>query len=259
MKTRISKTLATIALAMAVVALAGCGMLEVGVHTPTIPADTPTIPTETDTLPTEEPSPAVTKGGESTEAKETEEVPGETAIAWYGRIISFPAGSQYDDYLSVYPEGVIEIGIEGETAAIEEQIVALRDKPEPGRNAHFWGMLHCPALDYGGCQLRVTRLRVDGPGPFFDPDPVEGWVGTIVTGRTEPGSGGDDYFLLDGDFAVQYGIEAAIGPSGERELAPQIESLRDTGTKVRIWGSLMAGVPDWNGTQIEITRIEIVP
>lgn len=182
----------------------------------------------------------------------------ENAIAWYGYVSSLPAGGQFDDYVCVYPEGTAEIGIEGESPAIEAQIVDLRDQPEPSRNAHFWGTLICPAIDYGGCQLRVSRLRVDGPGDFFDPDPVEGWVGTIVTGRTEPGSGGDDYFLLEGDYSIQYGI-TSFGPSGDPELEPQIVSLRDTGTRVRIWGSLTAGIPDWNATQIVITRIEILP
>jgi acylphosphatase len=181
----------------------------------------------------------------------------ETAFAWYGQVIKLPVGSQHDDYLSVNPDGIVEIGIEGETETIEQQIVALRDGLEANSYANFWGKLICPALDYGGCELRVTRMRVSGPGPFFDPDPVEGWEGTIVTGRTEPGSGGDDYFLLEGDYPIQYGI-TAFGPSGNPELEPQIVSLRDTGTRVRIWGSLMAGIPDWNLTQIVITRIEFV-
>ncbi|HEY70780.1 MAG TPA: hypothetical protein G4O08_09370 [Anaerolineae bacterium] len=182
----------------------------------------------------------------------------ENAFAWYGKVTSLPAGGQFDDYVSIYPEGTAEIGIEGETPEVEAQIVALRDEPEPSRNAHFWGNLICPAIDYGGCQLRVSRVRVDGPGPFFDPDLVEGWEGTIVTGRTEPGSGGDDYFLLEGDYPIQYGI-TSYGPSGNPGLEPQIVSLRDTGTRVRIWGNLSAGIPDWNGTQIVITQLEILP
>jgi len=237
-----------IMLILASLLLAGCGLLDAGTETPTSPIETEEPPTQAP--PTEEPTPTDTVPPEPTA---TEEAPTETAIAWYGRVISLHDG-QFDDYLSVYPEGAIEIGIEGETAAIEEQIVDLRDHAEPGRNAHFWGTLHCPTVDYGGCQLRVTRLRVDGPGPFFDPDPVEEWVGTITTGITEPGSGGDDYFQLDGEFAIQYGIDGTSDPSGD--LARQVEYFRHTGSKVRIWGSLMAGIPDWNATQIQISRIE---
>jgi putative hemolysin len=183
---------------------------------------------------------------------------GDEILAIFGRVVSLEAGLQFDDYLQALPEESAGIGLEGITPEIEAQIVALRDKQPPGAYAHFWGTLLCPAIDFGECQLRVSRLRVDGPGEFYDPDPIEGWTGVIVTGRTEPGSGGDDYFLLDAPITLQYGIVAAIGESGERELEPQIVALRDTGTRVRIWGSLMAGIPDWNGTQIEVTRLEIV-
>jgi hypothetical protein len=174
-------------------------------------------------------------------------------VAWYGSVVSLPAGSQYDDYLLLLPERAGEIGVEGASEAIEAQIVALRDKVEPGKCAHFWGTLDCPALDYGGCELVVTRLRVDGPGPFFDPDPVEGWEGTVYSGPPGPRSGGDDYLVLAGDFPMQYGIDSL-----EPTLAAQLESLRDTRTVIRVWGELTAGIPDWNGTRIQVSRIEVV-
>ncbi|UCC63222.1 MAG: hypothetical protein JSV36_21225 [Anaerolineae bacterium] len=173
-------------------------------------------------------------------------------LAWYGHVASTPTGAQFDDYLVLMPEGVGEIGLEGADEAVEAQIVALRDKKEPGKYAHFWGTLNCPLLDYGGCQLVVTRLRVDGPGPFFPPDPVAGWEGTLVSGRPGPRSGGDDYFVLAGDFPIQYGIDSA-----DPALRAQLESLRDTGTVIRVWGELSAGVMDWNATRIQVTRIEV--
>jgi len=172
-------------------------------------------------------------------------------VAWYGSVVSLPAGSQYDDYLSLLPEGAGEIGVEGANEAIEAQIVALRDQEEPGKYAHFWGTLTCPALDYGGCELVVTRLRVDGPGPTFDPDPVEGWEGTVYSGP--PGLQVDDYFVLVGDFNVRYGIWSL-----DSTIRGQLESLRDTGTVIRVWGKVVAGVMDGNGTQIQVNRFEIV-
>jgi hypothetical protein len=178
-------------------------------------------------------------------------VSGEPAIAWYGYVVSTPDGAQYDDYLVLMPEGIGEIGIEGADEAVRTQIAALRDHPEPGKYAHFWGTVTCDVIDYGGCQLLVTRLRVDGPGRFFDPDPVEGWEGTIVSGPEGPRSGGDDYFVLSGDFPVAYGID-----STDPGLAGAIEILRDSGTTVRVWGQLSAGVMDWNGTQIQLGHIE---
>jgi putative hemolysin len=178
------------------------------------------------------------------------------AVAWYGYVASTPEGAQFDDYLVLLPEEARRaIGIEGADEAIEAQIVALRDKEEPGKYAHFWGTLNCDVIDYGGCQLLVTQLRVDGPGPFFDPDPVNSWQGTIVSAPYPDGprSGGDDYLeVLVGGIPIAYGID-----SMDTTLAAQIESLRDTGTIVRVWGQVSAGVIDWNGTQILVERLEI--
>jgi hypothetical protein len=176
---------------------------------------------------------------------------GVPVVAWYGYIESAPFGAQYDDYLILMPEGSVGIGIEGADAATEAEIVALRDRSEPGKYAHFWGSLTCDVLDHGGCQLLVTRLRVDGPGPFFSPDPVDGWVGTIVSGPPGPRSGGDDCLVLSSEFPVEYGID-----STDAEMAAAIEVLRDSGTSVRIWGQVSAGVMDWSGTQIQVERIE---
>jgi len=176
------------------------------------------------------------------------------AVAWYGYVLSTPFGAQFDDYLVLMPEGSGEIGIEGATDDVAAEIEALHDMDEPGKYAHFWGTLSCEVIDYGGCQLLVDRLRVDGPGPFFADDVVEGWEGVIVNGPPGPRSGGDDYLQLAGEFSLQYGIDALANS----ELADQLESLRDTGTTVRVWGTLSAGVPDWNGTQIRTTRIVTV-
>jgi putative hemolysin len=178
------------------------------------------------------------------------------AVAWYGYVASTPEGAQFDDYLVLLPEEARRaVGIEGTDEAIEAQIVALRDKGEPGKYAHFWGTLNCDVIDYSGCQLLVTRLRVDGPGPFFDPDPVNGWQGTIVSAPYPDGprSGGDDYLeVLVGGIPIAYGIDSA-----DATLTAQIEALRDTGTIVRVWGQVSAGVIDWNGTQILVERLEI--
>jgi hypothetical protein len=178
---------------------------------------------------------------------------GKHVVAWYGYVVSTSDGAQYDDYLVLMPEGIgAEIGIEGANAAIEAEIVALRDRPEPGKYAHFWGTLTCDVIDYGGCQLLVTRLRVDGPGPFFTPDYVDGWEGTIVSGPEGPRSGGNDCLVLSSSqFMVEYGID-----STDPELAAEIAALRDTGITVRVWGQVNAGVMDWSGTQIQVERIE---
>jgi hypothetical protein len=172
-------------------------------------------------------------------------------VAWYGHVVTAPAGSEFDDYLVVLPDGTADVGLTGADAEIEAQIVDLRDQEPPNKHAHFWGLLTCDSNDYGGCQLVVSRLRPDGPGPFFDPDPVEGWEGVIFSGP--PGLQVDDYFILVGDLNLWYGIWGA-----DPALNSQLEDLRDTGTVIRVWGDLLAGIMDGNGTQIQVSRFEIV-
>jgi putative hemolysin len=175
---------------------------------------------------------------------------GAEAVGWYGYVVSLPPGSQYDDYLVLAPEGVGEVGITSADEGIEAQIVDLRDQEEPGKYAHFWGALACDVPDYNGCQLVVTRLRVDGPGEFFDPDPVGGWDGVVV--REPPLSQYDDHFVLSGDFLVFYGIG-----STDPAIAAQLKELCNTMTPIRIWGEVTCGVMDVNGCTIDVARVEV--
>ncbi len=168
--------------------------------------------------------------------------------------------AQFDDSVVFLPEGQIgRYGLEGANPAIQEKIIALRDKEQPGKNAHFWGFLHCPAIDYGGCQLIVEQIQVSGPSEFPEPQTVAGWEGRIVSlavdrpGAPQP----DDAFLLSGDYPVRYGIDSAVAEgSGELELADTIAWLRDSGQTVRLWGLLTCGVPDAGGCHIAVSRIE---
>jgi hypothetical protein len=58
--------------------------------------------------------------------------------------------------------------------------------------------------------------------------------------------------VLVGGIPIEYGID-----STDAAIAAQIEGLRDTGTIVRVWGQVSAGVIDWNATQIEVERLEV--
>jgi putative hemolysin len=174
---------------------------------------------------------------------------GQTVVGWFGNVVSTPDDAQFDDYLVLQPEGAGEVGLEGIDETIAAEIVALRDKEEPGKYAHFWGTLTCDVPDYGGCQLLVTRVR-SGP-TYTDPEPVEAWEGVVVS--NPPEAQFDDYFILGGDFPVGYGI-SSLDPA----LAAQLESLRDTGITIRLWGQIRTGVPDAYGSQIEVTRLESV-
>ncbi|MBN1310298.1 MAG: DUF333 domain-containing protein [Anaerolineae bacterium] len=185
---------------------------------------------------------------------------GVQVVGWMGYVVSAPEGSEYDDKVIILPEGVVgEFGIKSTDDAVEAQIVALRDAEQPGKYAHFWGTLTCGIQNVNDCQLLVGRMRVDGPGEFFVNDSIEGWEGTIV--GVEPGEPGaptiDDYFVLAGDYPVQYGIDSALAdPGGERDLADEIAALRSNGQIVRIWGEMMCGVPDAGGCQIRVWKIE---
>jgi putative hemolysin len=197
------------------------------------------------------------EGAENDSADQSNIVP---VVGWMGYVVGTEFGAQFDDYVVVLPEGEVgEFGIEGTTDALNAQIVALRDRQEPGKFAHFWGSLHCDVMDYGGCQLLVDRLRVDGPGDFFEADPVNGWQGKIVALEyDEPGAPQpDDAFVPAGDFPVKYGLDSAVSAeSGELELAGVIITLRGSDVEIKIWGQLMCGVPDAGGCQITIYRIE---
>lgn len=183
----------------------------------------------------------------------TQAAPSWQVAGWLGYVTGSSAGAQFDDALVLMPEGAGRVGIAGSTPELEAEIVALRDKPAPGNQAHFWGTLTCGVPDAGGCQLVVTRLRYGATDT--EPEPVDGWEGTLVSlkaaGSNPPGAQFDDYFVLRGRFGAAYGLHSL-----DTNLQAQIEALRDTGAPFRVWGVLRCGIPDAFGSQIEVTRID---
>jgi hypothetical protein len=169
----------------------------------------------------------------------------EVIACWGGFIKSLPDGAQFDDYLSLGEDA--GVGIQPADSIVSGQIQIVKDTQT---FVHIWGKLHCPALDYGGCYVEVSKLREDKPGPFYDPDPVSGWVGT-VKGFGE-GAQHDDYFILSGDLLVIFGIE-----SSDENIAEQLKNLRDTGQIIKVWGEVSCGVPSPNGALIMVTEIEV--
>lgn len=170
-------------------------------------------------------------------------------VAWAGRFNMLVEGAGLDDYFVMIPEGVGAVGVEGVDDALES-IIALHAASDADF-VHIWGALTCGVDDFNNCRIRVERIR--GLQEITDPVTVDGWEGVLYNGPPEPRSGGDDYFALVGDFPVQYGIWAT-----DEGLRSELEVLRDTQTTIRIWGTLVAGIPDWNGTQITVDRFEIV-
>jgi hypothetical protein len=205
------------------------------------PTPTPTPPP----VPTRTPTPLPTR----TPAVADSPATGVDVVGWYGSVHSLPAGSDYDDYLSVLPEGAGEVGLIGTSPAIESTIAEMRDAEPPNKYAHFWGTLRCGVEDHNGCQLQVTHMRPDGPGPMLNPDPVDGWEGTVVTDSAWAQV--DDAFVLSGEYPVHYGIW-----SDDPTLAAQLEDYRNSGIAIRVWGQVLCGLPDANGCQIQVHRLE---
>ena len=91
-------------------------------------------------------------------------------------------------------------------------------------------------------------------GSFVTPETTEeisDWWGVIKS--TKPGVQYDDYFERQ-DFGqiIYFGID-----SMDQAVKSQIEALRDSGKIVHLYGTLLSNVPDYNGSQIQVDRIEV--
>ena len=99
-----------------------------------------------------------------------------------------------------------------------------------------------------------NNLEEQASGGYMAPGTAEelaDWWGVIK--RTEPGSQYDDYFeRQDMGLAIYFGIN-----STDAAVLAQIEELRDSGKIVRLYGTLLSNVPDYNGSQIQVDRIEV--
>jgi hypothetical protein len=97
------------------------------------------------------------------------------------------------------------------------------------------------------------NIQVDDPGSSTPPpEKISTWEGYIW--GTEHGAQFDDYFeRTDLGQTLFFGIESL-----DAEIQEMIETLRDSGKKVRLEGTLYSNVIDYNGSQIWITQIEIL-
>lgn len=91
-------------------------------------------------------------------------------------------------------------------------------------------------------------------GGYMPPGATEGianWWGVVKS--TEPGAQYDDYFERQ-DFGqiIYFGID-----SMDPAVKSQIEALRDSGKIVHLYGTLLSNVPDYNGSQVQVDRIEV--
>jgi uncharacterized protein len=80
---------------------------------------------------------------------------------------------------------------------------------------------------------------------------IADWWGLIKS--TEPGAQYDDYFeRQDLGQTIYFGID-----SMDPAVKHQIEALRNSGKIVHLYGTLLSNVPDYNGSQIQVDRIEV--
>ena len=91
-------------------------------------------------------------------------------------------------------------------------------------------------------------------GGYMPPGTAEeiaDWWGVIKS--TEPGAQYDDYFeRQDLGQIIYFGIDS-MNPA----VKSQIEALRNSGKIVHLYGTLLSNVPDYNGSQIQVDRIEV--
>jgi putative hemolysin len=95
---------------------------------------------------------------------------------------------------------------------------------------------------------------VNAAGGYKPPETAEklaGWWGVIKS--TPPGAQFDDYFeRQDLGQIILFGIDS-LDPA----IKSQIKALRDSGKIVHLYGTLLSNVPDYNGSQIQVDRIEV--
>ena len=118
----------------------------------------------------------------------------------------------------------------------------------------------------GECGLATPAVEVEptaktsggadeqASGGYMPPgtsEEIADWWGIIKS--TEPGAQYDDYFeRQDLGQAIYFGID-----SRDPAVQSQIEALRDSGRIVHLYGTLLSNVPDYNGSQIQVDRMEV--
>ena len=175
---------------------------------------------------------------------------GDPIVAWLGHIASAPEGSRFDNIVVLSPEGTGELGLTGATPDIEAEIHSLRDAEGANEYVHFWGNVLLCSIDHynnNNCQLVVEHMQY---GANYSEQDIHDWFGTI---KKSTFNGGESYvFELFSQFPMWYGIDAGQ----DETLQAQLEHFLETNEIVEISGKLMVGVPDVNGTRIEISSIE---
>jgi putative hemolysin len=102
--------------------------------------------------------------------------------------------------------------------------------------------------------INVEATIANASGGYLPPgtsEEIADWWGTIRS--TPAGAQFDDYFeRKDLGQIIYFGID-----SMDPAVSSQIKALRDSGRIVHLYGTLLSNVPDYNGSQIQVERIEV--
>jgi putative hemolysin len=100
--------------------------------------------------------------------------------------------------------------------------------------------------------MTVEEQASGGYMPPGTAEEITDWWGVIKS--TAPGAQYDDYFERQdlGQQFIYFGID-----SMDPEVKSQIEVLRESGKIVHLYGTLLSNMPDYNGSQIQVDRIEV--
>jgi putative hemolysin len=111
-----------------------------------------------------------------------------------------------------------------------------------------------PSAQASPIPAMTVEATTDASGGYMPPgtsEEIADWWGVIKS--TEPGAQYDDYFeRQDLGQIIYFGID-----SMDPAVKSQIEAFRDSGKIVHLYGTLFSNVPDYNGSQVEVDRIEV--
>jgi putative hemolysin len=97
----------------------------------------------------------------------------------------------------------------------------------------------------------VDEQASGGYMPPGTSEEIADWRGVIKS--TASGAQYDDYFeLWTNGQIIYFGIDS-IDPV----VQSQIKELRDSGKIIHLFGTLFSNVPDYNGSQVQVDRIEV--
>jgi len=106
----------------------------------------------------------------------------------------------------------------------------------------------------GGGPGGSNNVGENASGGYLPPGTTEefaDWWGVIES--TDPGAQYDDYFeRQDLGQIIYFGIDSL-----DPVIQTQIVELRDSGKIVHLYGTLFSNVPDYNGSQVQVDRIEV--